>query len=234
MTQPALMKPLFLLLFLAAGVFPETQPAQPATPMAEPGLYAVLKTSMGTITAKLFEKEAPLTVSSFVGLATGNLAWKDPETGSMVAQPLYNGLRFDRVTPDYVIQTGDPTHTGRYDCGVRIKDEFAPNLQFDRPGRLGIMNFGRPDTGTCEFFITNDAYSVLDPGPSRNGYTIFGEVVDGQEIVGQISNVPQDALGRPRTPVRLLSVTIQRVGAGPAPPAAKKAAAARIKRPKID
>lgn len=230
------MKLIFLLPLLAVGALPETQPEPPVGPTAEPGLYAILRTSKGTITAKLFEKEAPLTVSSFVGLATGNVAWKDPSTGATVERPLYNGLRFDRVIPDYVIQTGDPTNTGTYDCGVRVKDEFVTDLQFDRPGRLGIMNFGRPDTGTCEFFITNDAYPALDASRSSNGYTIFGQVVDGQEIVGQISNVPQDAQGRPRVPVRLLGVTIQRVGAGPAPPVAKKSAPAPVpfKKVKID
>lgn len=218
------MKPIFLLPLIVAGALAETQPEQTVGAKAEPGLYAIFKTSKGSITAKLFEKEAPLTVSTFVGLATGNLGWKDPGTGAMVARPLYNNLRFDRVTPDYVIQTGDPTNTGTYDCGVRVKDEITPDLQFDRPGRLGLMNFGRSDTGTCEFFITNDAYAALDPSRSRNGYTIFGQVVDGQEIVGQISNVAHDAQGRPLVGVRLLSVTIQRVGAGPAPPAAKKSA----------
>ncbi len=229
------MKRFFLVALTAACAFPETQPDQPAGGAAagEPGLYATIKTSMGPITAKLFEKEAPLTVSNFVGLATGTRAWKDPQTEAMVDRPLYSSLQFDRVSTDYVIQTGDPTGTGTYDCGVRVKDEFVADLHFDRPGRLGLMNFGRPDTGGCEFFITNDAYPELDPSPGGKGYTIFGQVVDGQEIVARISNVPHDAQGRPRMPVRLLSVTIQRIGPGPAAPASRKSANAR-RLPKID
>ena len=231
------MKPLCLFAVLAACAWAETQPDQPlgGPAAAEPGLYAIIKTSLGPITAKLFEKDAPATVSHFVGLATGHQAWKDPATGEMVDRPLYSNLRFDRVAPGYMIQTGDPTNTGTYDCGIRVKDEVVPDLQFDRPGRLGIMNFGQPNTGTCEFFITADAYPALDASPGSNGYTIFGQVIDGQEIVDRISNVPHDAHGRPRAMVRLLSVVIQRVGPGPVAPVLKPAAAtAPGKKPKID
>ncbi|HLK46733.1 MAG TPA: peptidylprolyl isomerase [Bryobacteraceae bacterium] len=230
------MKPVCLLAVLAACAWPETQPDQPVggPEAVAPGLYAIVKTSMGPITAKLFEKDAPSTVSTFVGLATGHQAWKDPETGEMVDRPLYSNLRFDRVAPGYMIQTGDPTSTGTYDCGIRVKDEVAPDLQFDRPGRLGIMNFGQPNTGTCEFFITADAYPALDAAPGSHGYTIFGQVIDGQEIVDRISNVPHDAHGRPRTAVRLLGVVIQRVGPGAVTPAPQPVAATTRKKPKID
>ena len=211
------MKLVFLVTTLAASVLAETPTVgMDARMSAEPGLYAILRTSVGSITAKLFEKEAPLTVNSFVGLANGTQPWKDPQTGAAVKRPLYRNMPFDHIVPDYAIQTGDPTGTGRYDCGVRVKDEFAEDLQFDRPGRLGIMNFGVPDSGSCEFFITNDAYAALDRYPGNQGYTIFGQVVEGQEIVEKISNLPRDAHDRPRMQVRLVSVTIQRVGPGPA------------------
>ena len=226
------MKPILLFAVLAAGAWPETQPLQPAAE-AEPGLYAVIKTSMGSITAKLFEKETPQTVSAFVRLATGNLPWADPSSGEMVSRPLYNNLTFDHVIPGYVIQTGDPTNSGSYDCGIRIKDEFVPDLEFDRPGRLAIRNFGQPDTGTCQFVVTDDAYPTLDSSPARHGYAIFGQVVDGQEIVSRISSVPRDSQGRPRVPVRLLSVTITRTGPGPAVPPIRKAVLPR-KPPRID
>lgn len=204
-----------ILVFVAACACGETQPDSQAL---EPGLYAVIRTSMGSITAKLFEKEAPSTVNSFVALASGGMSWRDPESSEMVSRPLYRNLSFDRVLPNSVIQTGDPTGTGRYDCGLRLKDEFVDDLKFDRPGRLGIMNFGQPDTGGCQFFITNDAYPGLDPYPGNHGYTVFGQVISGQEIVNRISNLPRDAKDRPRVPVKLLSVTIQRVGPGQAPP----------------
>jgi peptidyl-prolyl cis-trans isomerase A (cyclophilin A) len=188
---------------------------------------------MGPITARLFEQEAPQTVSHFVGLATGSETWRDPKNGEMAARPLYRDLTFDRVIPDFVIQAGDPTNTGRYDCGSRVKDEFAADLKFDRPGRLGVMNLGEPDSGGCEFFITNDAYAALDRAPDRNGYTIFGQVVAGQDVVAAISNVPSDAKGTPRTPVKLLGVAIRRLGPEPSPAAARQAAPKR-KFPKLD
>src|ERR1044071_3033090 len=101
----------------------EATPGTPAAPAREPGLYAIINTSMGTIVAKLFEKETPATVQNFVALARGTKPWKDPKTGQMVAKPLYNGITFHRVIPDFMIQTGDPTATGSHDCGFTIKDE---------------------------------------------------------------------------------------------------------------
>jgi peptidyl-prolyl cis-trans isomerase A (cyclophilin A) len=221
------MKPVVLIALCAACVFPETRVAgvtAASETAVEPGLYAIITTSMGSITAKLFEKEAAQTVSHFVALATGHQAWKDPQAGAMVETPLYRNLIFDHVIPDYVIQTGDPTNTGTYDCGIRVKDEFVDGLSFDQPGRLGLRNFGQPNTGVCQFFITSDAYPALDRSARSNGYTIFGQVVGGQEVVDRISMVPVDVRGRPHSPVRLVSVTIQRVGPGPAVPEPKKAA----------
>ena len=226
------MKRFVLLLVLAGGRgWGETQ----ADPANEPGLYAIIRTSMGSITAKLFEKEAPLTVNSFVALASGIQPWRDPQTGAIAGRPIYRNLTFDHVIPGSVIQTGDPTGSGRYDCGLRLKDEFVEDLKFDRPGRLGMMNFGQPDTGSCQFFITADAYPGLDPSPGNQGYTVFGQVVSGQEIVGRISNVPRDASGRPRRPVGMLSVAIHRVGPGPAPPTPRASAGSGGRKlPKLD
>src|SRR5262245_8105421 len=110
---------LSILLLMAAGAFAQAPPPpakQPAatsapaagtTPAREPGLYAIIKTSMGVITAQLFEKEAPGTVRNFVALARGTKAWKDPKTNAMVTKPLYNNLQFHRVIPNFMIQTGD-------------------------------------------------------------------------------------------------------------------------------
>jgi cyclophilin family peptidyl-prolyl cis-trans isomerase len=197
----------------------QTAPAA-AAPTREPGLYAVFNTSMGTITAKLFEKETPMTVQNFVGLAKGTKAWSDPKTRTMVKKPLYNGITFHRVIPGFMIQTGDPTATGSHDCGFTIKDEIVPSLKFDQPGRLGMANIGQKNTGGCQFFITEAAYPSLN-----GGYTIFGQVVSGQELVGKIARVPRDANDKPRTPVKLISVTIERVGAAPAGAPAAKAPA---------
>lgn len=214
-------KPFLGMIVLAACVRAEVPVgAPPAGAPLEPGLYAVMNTSMGQITARLFEQDRPLSVAHFVALATGAQAWVDPKTGAPVNRPLYDNLLFNRVIPDYVIQTGDPTDTGRYDCGVEVKDERVPELTFDRPGRLGIVNAGAPDTGGCQFFITDDAYPSLDPSAENHGYTVFGQVVSGQDIVDRISRVPHDEAGKPREAVKLISVKISRIGLGPAAPPA--------------
>jgi cyclophilin family peptidyl-prolyl cis-trans isomerase len=225
------MKRLSILLLIAAGAFAQapTAPAKGAAaptggaPALEPGLYAIINTSMGTITAQLFEKETPGVVKNFVALANGTKAWKDPKTNTMVAKPLYRNLQFHRVIPKFMIQTGDPTATGGHDCGFTVKDEIVPSLKFDRPGRLGLARLPSPNTGSCQFFITEVPYPSLD-----GQYTVFGQVVQGQEIVAKISGVPRDANDKPRTPVMLTSVTIKRVGPAPAAtgaPATKKSAA---------
>jgi len=175
---------------------------------------------MGNITARLFEKETPVTVRNFSALARGLKAWKDPKTGQMVRRPLYNNITFHRVIPNFMIQTGDPSGTGSGDCGFTIKDEIVPSLKFDQPGRLGMANIGSPNTGACQFFITETAY------PSLNGqYTLFGQVVEGQDVVNKIAHVPTGANDKPRTPVKLISVTIKREGPPPAAAAPKKSAA---------
>lgn len=220
------MKPFCLFVLVAGCAFAQAQAQPPAgstpPPALENGLYAIFNTSMGSITAVLYEKEAPITVRNFEALARGTKPWKDPNTGKMVAKPLYKDITFHRVIPNFMIQTGDPTATGSHDCGITIKDEIVPTLKFDRPGRLGMANIGRPNTGGCQFFITEVAYPSLDP-PS-GAYTIFGQVVEGQDVVDKIARVPRDSEDKPRMPVKLISVTIKRVGPAPEAPAAKKAA----------
>jgi len=209
------MKHLSMFMLLAAGAMAQVPAAQP------PAGSAIFNTSMGTITAKLYEEEAPITVRNFVGLARGTKPWKDPRTLDMAAKPLYNNITFHRVIPNFMIQTGDPTATGSHDCGIKIKDEIVPSLKFDRAGRLAMANTGRPNSGGCQFFITEVPYPSLDP--PQGAYTIFGQVVQGQEIVGKIARVPRDGEDKPRTPVKLISVTIKRIGPEPAP-ASKKGA----------
>ena len=214
------MKRLPFLLAITACGYAQTPPAgAPAAPQREPGLYAVFDTSMGKITASLFEKETPLTVQNFVGLAKGTKAWMDPQTKTMVRKPLYNNITFHRVIPNFMIQTGDPTGTGSHNCGFTIKDEIRPGLQFDRPGRLGMANINQPNTGGCQFFITEVPYSSLN-----GGYTVFGQVVEGQDVVNKIGHVRTGANDKPITPVKLISVTIERVGPEPAAAAPKQAA----------
>ena len=198
---------------------PAKAPAAPATPAREPGLYATLHTSKGLIVAKLFEKESPITVKNFMDLALGRKAWKDPRTGQTVKKPLYSGTIFHRVIPGFMIQGGDPLGTGM--GGVEtIPDEFSPGLRFDTPGIFGMANSG-PSSGSSQFFITEV------PTPHLNGkHTIFGKVVEGENLVGEIARVPRDANDKPRTPVTLLRISFKREGPGPAigAPAPKKAA----------
>lgn len=217
------MKRLSFLILIASCALSQTPPPKApaattgatgaaAAPAREPGLYVTFNTSMGAITARLFEKETPLTVKNFVALARGTKPWKDPKTNAMVAKPLYNGVTFHRVIPNFMIQTGDPTGTGSHDCGFTIKDEIVPTLKFDQPGRLGMANIGAPNTGGCQFFITEVPYPSLN-----GGYTVFGQVVEGQDIVNKIAHVPRNGQDKPNTPVKLVTVVIKREGPPPAP-----------------
>lgn len=193
----------------AAAAEPAQAKAAPEIKLNQPpGLYAVLETSMGRMTARLFEKETPKTVQNFVDLATGKKAWLHPRSGQrMVGKPYYDGVIFHRVIPNFMIQTGDPLGIGTGGPGFTIPDEFDPKLKFDRPGRLGMANIGQPNTGGAQFFITEV------PTPWLSGHhTIFGQLVEGQDLVSKIANVPRGPNDKPVTPVILERVTIVRVG----------------------
>jgi peptidyl-prolyl cis-trans isomerase A (cyclophilin A) len=176
-------------------------------PALKPGLYAIFNTGAGTITALLYEKYTPTTVANFVALAQGSKAWRDPGTGAMVRRPLYQNITFHRVIPGQAIQSGDPTSTSAHNCGVTIRDEFLPGLRFAGPGRLAMANTGNPDSGGCQFFITDQAMPQWD-----GKYTIFGEVVSGLDVVSKISHAPLHG-EKPLDPVTLISVAIERIGA---------------------
>src|SRR5487761_1037543 len=170
-----------------------------------PGIYAVFETSQGTIVVRMFEKEAPQTVGNFVGLAEGTKEFKDPKTGQKVKRPFYNGLVFHRVIPQFMIQGGCPLGTGTGDPGYRFGDEFHKDLRHDKPGKLSMANAG-PGTNGSQFFITVAPTPWLD-----NKHTIFGEVIEGQDVANKISNLPRDSNDRPKTPVILQKVRIERV-----------------------
>jgi len=190
------------------------QPPAAQKPARRPGLYATINTSWGPITARLFEKEAPITVRNFVGLATGRKPWMDPKTRRRVTRPLYDGTTFHRVIKGFMIQAGDPKGDGAGDIGFTIRDEFVPTLKFDKPGYLAMANLESPNTGACQFFIT------VAPYPYGNGrHTIFGRVVEGYDLVEKISQVktikPGD-LDKPATPIQILNIAFERVGPAPA------------------
>ena len=144
---------LFALISMATVMWAQEPKAAAPAAEHEPGLYATINTSMGAIVCKLFEKEAPLTVQNFMGLARGTKEWTDPRTGQKVTRPLYNGTTFHRVIPKFMIQGGDPLGTGTGGPGYSFKDEFSPLLKFDQPGRLAMANSG-PNTNGSQFFIT--------------------------------------------------------------------------------
>ncbi len=200
-------------------------PAKPAAPAREPGLYATISVThgaqpLGNIVFKFYEQESPVTVKNFVDLAQGRKEWLDPRTGTRVKRPLFNGLTFHRVIPGFMIQGGDPLGNGTGGTDAII-DEFHPTLRFDIPGRVAMANAG-PGTGSSQFFITEGT-----PGHLDGRHTIFGQVIQGQELVGQIARVPRGRGDKPNEPVRMSRVVITRVPApGAARPAVKKAAPA--------
>ncbi len=189
------------------------EPALPAVTLpAESGLYAVIYTSMGTIVCRLFESSAPKTVANFTGLATGSKAWTDPATGKLTHRPLYSGTTFHRVIPGFMIQGGDPVGDGTGSPGYEFEDEIDSNRSFDHPGVLAMANSG-PNTNGSQFFIT------VAPAPHLNGhYSLFGEVVSGQDVADAISQVPRDENDKPQTPVKILKIAIRHVAAQGASP----------------
>jgi len=176
--------------------------------MAEhtPGLYATLKTSEGNIVCRLFENEAPTTVKNFVDLAEGKRDWQDNVSGKKGPGPLYNGTVFHRVIPQFMIQGGDPSGTGMGGPGYRFEDETkgSPH-KFDKKGKLAMANAG-PGTNGSQFFVTVAPTEWL-----TGNHTIFGEVVEGQDVADKISNLPKNRQDRPNKDVVLQEVVIERV-----------------------
>jgi peptidyl-prolyl cis-trans isomerase A (cyclophilin A) len=169
------------------------------------GTYAIFETSQGTIVVKLLEKEAPKTVENFVGLAEGTKEFTDEVTRKKEKRSFYDGLIFHRVIPQFMIQGGCPSGTGMGGPGYKFGDEFHPSLKHSKAGKLSMANAG-PGTNGSQFFITVAPTPHLD-----NRHTIFGEVVEGQDVADKISKVPRDASDRPRTPVVIQKLRIERI-----------------------
>jgi peptidyl-prolyl cis-trans isomerase A (cyclophilin A) len=166
-------------------------------------IYVVLKTNQGNITCLLFPEVAPKTVENFVLLAKGGKEWTNPATKEKVAKPLYNGTIFHRVIPDFMIQGGDPMGTGYGGPGYQFEDEINEALTFSEPGTLAMANSG-PDTNGSQFFIT------VAPTPWLNGrHTIFGRVIEGQNVVEKISQVKRDKSDKPSKDVVIKKIVIK-------------------------
>lgn len=177
------------------------------------GPTVLFDTTMGRLTCKLFDKEAPVTVANFVGLAQGAKPYTDPVTAKKTTgKPFYDGTTFHRVIPNFMIQGGDRLGTGMGDAGYYFQDEISPSLRFDVPGRLAMANSG-PNTNGSQFFITEA------PVPWLNGkHTIFGQCDEHSVLlVSSITRVERNAEDKPITPVVINKVTIIPAGQ-PVPP----------------
>lgn len=172
----------------------------------QPGTYATFNTSEGVIVTRLFEKEAPKTVANFIDLAEGKREWTHPVTHKKSSDKLFDGTIFHRVIPNFMIQGGDPAGTGFGGPGYRFEDETKSSPHaFTAPGKLAMANSG-PNTNGSQFFIT------VAPTEWLTGkHTIFGEVVEGYEVVEKIAAAPRNGQDKPHKDISVKSVTIERV-----------------------
>ncbi len=168
----------------------------------EKGTYAKIKTTLGDITIRLFKDKVPKTVENFVGLATGTKEYTDPKTKEKTTGKFYDGIIFHRVIPGFMIQTGDPLGMGYGGPGYQFEDEFHDDLKHSKPGILSMANSGRNTNGS-QFFITHEPTPHLN-----NRHSVFGEVVDGMNVVNNIGNVDRDRSDKPLEPVVMNTVEI--------------------------
>lgn len=167
-------------------------------------LSAKIETSLGTVNCRLFDDKAPVTVANFIGLATGERTWKDPNTGKWGNKPAYDGTTFHRIIKGFMIQGGDPKGNGSGEPGYVIKDEIWEGGKHDRTGLLCMANRGH-NTNGAQFFITEEPKASLD-----GNYTIFGDCAPTQ-VIHDIAKVPTGPSDKPQTPVVIKSVKISRV-----------------------
>lgn len=176
-----------------------------STPEKGKQMFALFETSKGNIKVKLLNETAPKTVENFVGLAEGTKEWTDPKTNKKVKRPFYDGLVFHRVIKDFMIQGGCPLGNGTGGPGYRFDDEFtALSPKHDKPGILSMANAG-PNTNGSQFFLTTVPTPWLD-----GRHTVFGEVVEGMDVVRTIESTKTGPMDRPVEPITIKSVKIQK------------------------
>ena len=169
-----------------------------------PGVYAQVVTTEGTFTIRLYDEEAPKTVENFIGLAEGTKEWSDPRTSEKVKRPYYDGTIFHRVIEGFMIQGGDPLGQGIGGPGYTFADEFHSNLRHNKAGILSMANRG-PNTNGGQFFIT------LGPTPHLDDrHSVFGEVVEGMDVVRRIGSTPTGERDRPVNDIVITSIKIER------------------------
>ncbi len=168
-------------------------------------LLAHFTTTEGRFTVQLFEEQTPATVANFVALAEGTKEWVDPRNGKKTREPYYDGTIFHRVIDGFMIQGGDPLGTGTGGPGFTFEDEFSRALRHSKAGILSMANRG-PNTNGGQFFITLDKTPWLD-----DRHSVFGEVVDGIDIVRKIGSAATSKPGdRPLKPITLEAVRVER------------------------
>jgi peptidyl-prolyl cis-trans isomerase A (cyclophilin A) len=209
----------------------ESAPPHGASPKpVKSAPVAIIHTTIGDMKCTLFPDKSPKAVSTFIGLAKGTKSWKNPLTEKqMYGKPLYDGVIFHRVIPDFAIFAGDPTGTGNGDVGIEFSDKLQPDLLFDQPGRLALANrAAAPATSSSQFFITEKELPFLNPcldeggcpqlnRPNGTGYIIFGQCDDSTvEMVKKIARMPcaggptcGQSNSRPLTPVKIVHIDIQ-------------------------
>jgi peptidyl-prolyl cis-trans isomerase A (cyclophilin A) len=188
-------------LMFAAGTLQTAAQKEATVPT---GVFAVFATSEGNFTIRLFDQEAPKTVENFIGLANGTKEWTDPRSNKKVKQPYYDGIIFHRVIKGFMIQGGDPLGQGIGGPGYTFADEFHPKLRHSKPGILSMANRG-PNTNGGQFFIT------LGPTPHLDDrHSVFGEVVEGLDVITKIGSTATDARDRPLKDIVITSVKIER------------------------
>ena len=166
--------------------------------------FATFQTNEGTFKVRLLDDKAPKTVANFTGLAEGTKEWTDPKTRQKVTRPFYDGLLFHRVIDGFMLQGGCPMGNGMGGPGYQFADEFGPGLRHDRPGLLSMANAG-PNTNGSQFFVTLVPTPWLD-----NKHAIFGEVVEGMDVVQKIAKTRTGPNDRPAQDIRIERLTIQR------------------------
>jgi peptidyl-prolyl cis-trans isomerase A (cyclophilin A) len=167
-------------------------------------IFATFDTTEGTFKARLHDDKAPKTVANFVDLAEGSKEWTDPKSRQQVKRPFYDGLIFHRVIDGFMLQGGCPMGNGMGGPGYKFADEFGPGLKHDRPGMLSMANSG-PNTNGSQFFVTLVPTPWLD-----NKHAIFGEVVEGLDIVQKIGKTKTGPQDRPLKDIVINSVKIER------------------------
>ena len=196
-------------------------PSFPPIEVAGTGqLYARLHTTQGAMVVRLEETRTPKTVASFVGLALGTIDWKDPKTGKgMKGTPMYDGIRFHRVIPGFMVQVGDPMSRytdeamkGRWGTGgpgYRFGDEIVRELRHEGAGVLSMANAG-PGTNGSQFFITESATPHLD-----GKHSVFGKVIAGLDVVKKLANVKRNSRDCPLQDQLIDRVEIFRAATAP-------------------